>query len=63
MNLFSEEYLLAKLAENTQLNMERINVYNEQLNGVLAGIEDKVALVLKKQQTDFLASYSRWVHV
>ena len=63
MNLFSEEYLLAKLAENTQLNMERINVYNEQLNGVLAGIEDKVALVLKKQQSDFLAGYSRWVHV
>ena len=59
----SEEYLLAKLAENTQLNMERINVYNEQLNGVLAGIEDKVALVLKKQQSDFLAGYSRWVHV
>jgi hypothetical protein len=61
VNTFSETYLLRKIAEHTRNNLSKIHAYNEELNQVMAGVEDKITLIIKKQQSEFLNGYKVWI--
>lgn len=49
------------MEENSKENKEKIKRYNEQLMGIINGLDSKLDHVVKKNQEEFYRGYHIWI--